>query len=267
MQEVARLESLCRVLRRVADEEIMPRFRKGSASLKADGTLLTEADLAAQRALARLLPEIAPYPVLGEEMAEHEQQALWRAGRDGLWVVDPVDGTTNFAHGMPYFAVAAALMRDGRPVLGAIYAPVFDECFAAAAGGGAWLNGRRVRLEKTLPLAEAVAVVESKRLPKALAARIATRPPVHAVRNWGASTMDWCNMAAGRADVMLHGAQKLWDYAAGVLILLEAGGRVVAIETDDYWALDPWQRSVVAARDDALLAEWKRWVRAVDQLG
>lgn len=267
MQDLARLESLCQALRCVADEEIMPRFRKVSASLKEDGTLLTEADLAAQRALARLLPGIAPYPVLGEEMTELEQQALWAASSDGLWVVDPVDGTTNFAHGMPYFAVAAALMRDGRPVLGAIYAPVFDECFAAAAGGGAWLNGERMMLEKTLSLAEAVAVVEPKRLPKTLAASIATKPPVHAVRNFGASTIDWCSMAAGRADVMLHGAQKLWDYAAGVLILQEAGGRIAAIEADDYWALDPWQRSVVAARDETLLTEWKRWVRAVDRPG
>ena len=150
MQDLARLESLCQALRCVADEEIMPRFRKVSASLKEDGTLLTEADLAAQRALARLLPGIAPYPVLGEEMTELEQQALWAASPDGLWVVDPVDGTTNFAHGMPYFAVAAAfpLVRGfavGRTIFGEV-ARVWMRGEISDADAIAAMAGRYARL-------------------------------------------------------------------------------------------------------------------------
>lgn len=255
------LEPLCQVLRQVANEEVMPRFRQVAASIKSDGTQVTEADLAAQRALSRLLPKVAPYPVLGEEMSEAEQQSLWDANPDGLWVVDPVDGTTNFARGMPYFAIAAALMHQGRPVLGAIYAPVFDECFSAAVGHGAWLNGMRLHSGETPPLEQAVAVIEPKRLSKILATRVVTESPVHAVRNFGASTIDWCWLASGRADVMLHGAQKLWDYSAGVLILQEAGGQVTALEADDYWSLDPWQRSVIAVRNPALFLAWRDWAR------
>ncbi|WP_255587933.1 inositol monophosphatase family protein [Deefgea piscis] len=257
------LLALCAIAREVAATEIMPRYQKVVAEIKHDGSLFTEADLAAQSALQRLLPGLLDYPVLGEEMTQAEQEQLWAAHADGLWVVDPIDGTTNFAHGLPNFAVSIALMRQHRPVLAVVYVPVLDECFAAEAACGAWLNHERLpRVRDERPLSGAIASVETKWLSGHLATRIVTLNPYHSHRNFGASTIDWCWLAAGRTDVMLHGAQKLWDYAAGVLILLESGGQVGSIFHDDYWQENPWHRSAVAARTPSLYTAWQVWVQA-----
>jgi len=114
------------VLYQAAQEEVMPRFRRVAVTRKPDGSFLTEADLACQQALQRLLPALVDCPVLGEEMTSQEQEALWRDHADALWVVDPIDGTTNFAHGMPVFSISAALLRQGQPVLAATLLPALD---------------------------------------------------------------------------------------------------------------------------------------------
>ncbi|WP_255987973.1 inositol monophosphatase family protein [Chitinolyticbacter albus] len=264
MSDLATLARLADIARRVAAEEVMPRFLCVAREKKHDGTLFTEADLASQRALARLLPELVPCPVLGEEMSEAEQQALWDANPDGLWVVDPIDGTTNFVHGLPYFAISIALMRRGRSVLGVVYLPVMDECFSAAAGHGAWLDGQPLPLaSEEIALSDAVAIVEPKWLGGHLPTRAVTVAPFASLRNFGASTIDWCYLAAGRIDVVLHGAQKLWDYAAGALIAEEAGCRFATLSSDDYWGHHPvWSRSVIAGRTPTLFEAWKAWARA-----
>ena len=262
MNDFGLLQSLQETARAVAHTEILPRFRHVTAVQKSDGGLLTDADMAAQQALVTMLPKLAPYPVLGEEMAAVDQQLLWRENQAGLWVVDPIDGTTNFARGLPCFSISIALMRAGRPVLGVIYAPVLNECFSAASGHGAWCNDEKLPASNNVPLSMAVAAIESKRLPASLVQNLVSDRPVHSVRNFGAATLDWCWLAAGRADVMLHGAQKLWDFAAGALILQEAGGYLATLESDDFWAADPWQRSVIAARTSALFAPWVSWVNA-----
>ncbi|UXY15724.1 inositol monophosphatase [Chitiniphilus purpureus] len=257
------LTRLCRIARQVAADEIMPRFLSVTIEKKHDGTLFTEADLATQRALTRLLPELVPCPVLGEEMSEAHQQALWQENPDGLWVVDPIDGTTNFAHGLPYFAVSIALMRQGRPVLGVVYLPVLQECFAAAAGQGAWMNDVPLPfVTEEVAMADAVAIVEPKWLGGHLPTRVATVAPFGSFRNFGASTVDWCYLAAGRVDLLLHGSQKLWDYAAGALIAAEAGCHYATLSSDDYWSHRVWGRSLVAARTAALFESWKAWARA-----
>lgn len=261
MSDMALLPALREVARKVARTEIMPRFASVVAQRKADGSLLTEADLAAQQALVHALPQLAAFPVLGEEMSRQEQEKLWRDSASGLWVVDPIDGTTNFARGLPCFSVSIALMRQGRPVLGVVYAPMLDECYSAVAGEGAWLNEDRLSCRADVPMAHAVASIETKRLPAGLAAYVVTDPPFRSMRNFGAATLDWCWLAAGRVDVMLYGAQKLWDFAAGALILQEAGGLVATLEQPDFWLADPWQRSVVAARTPALFAPWREWLR------
>lgn len=262
MNDFALLLPLQDVARRVAREEVLPRFRHVTAVQKSDGGLLTEADVAAQQALAVILPGLAPYPVLGEEMTSDEQQALWRDNQAGLWVVDPIDGTTNFARGLPCFSISIALMRAGRPVLGVVYAPVLNECFSAAAGHGAWCNEARLHMSNEMPLSMAVAAVDSKRLPASMAQYLVSERPVHSVRNFGSSTLDWCWLATGSVDVMLHGGQKLWDFAAGALILQEAGGCLTTLEGEDFWAAEPWQRSVIAARSPELFLAWKSWVKS-----
>ena len=100
-----------------------------------------------------------------------------------------------------------------------------------------------------------------KRLNKKLAARISTTPPYSSQRNFGASALDWCFTAAGRFDLSLHGGQNLWDYAAGSLILEEAGGRMCGLDLDDFWKQPLWERSVIAALDPNLFLQWRNWVR------
>ncbi|GLS02905.1 phosphatase [Chitiniphilus shinanonensis] len=263
MPDLEKLDRLCAIARRVAHEEVMPRFLSVRTERKQDGSLFTEADLATQLALARLLYELEPFPMLGEEMEEDRQQKLWDENMSGLWVVDPIDGTTNFVHGLPHFAVSIALMRCGRPVMGVVYLPVMDECFYALSGYGAWMNGTRLPLvQGDTQMAEAVAIVEPKWLSGRLPSRVTTVPPFGSLRNFGASTIDWCYLAAGRVDLMLHGAQKLWDYAAGALIAEEAGCLYAALTSDDYWHHHIWARSVVAARTPSLFRAWKTWARA-----
>ncbi|MDK2125020.1 inositol monophosphatase family protein [Parachitinimonas caeni] len=256
------LDQVIAAVREVAQTEVMPRFLRVGSSRKDDGTLFTEADVQTQRALTELLPKIVPVPVLGEEMSEEEQETLWANHQDGLWVVDPIDGTTNFVHGLPYFAISVALMRQGRPVLGVIYNPVADEVFCAEVGEGAHMNGLRLPLKKHVPaMPDAIAGVEVKWLGGRLPMRLASVAPFGSQRNLGASTLDWCYLAAGRFDLYIHGGQRLWDYAAGSLILLEAGGAIAGLFQDDYWSDHVWKRSVVAASNPVLFEQWRKWVR------
>ncbi len=259
----AMLKAVIAAVKLVAAEEIMPRYMKVALKHKDDGSLCTDADLAAQEALTRKLQAIQNVPVVGEEMSEQEQVAHWADGAQGVWCIDPLDGTTNFVHGLPYFGVSVALIREGRSVLGVVYDPVAKETFAAEAGRGAFLNGTKLLARQpSKQLADALAMVDMKRLGKELASKLVTRPPYSSQRNFGASTLDWCYTAAGRYDVYLHGGQKFWDYAAGSLVLQEAGGSACSLEHDDFNTADIWHRSVIAALDPDLFLQWKNWLRA-----
>ena len=260
------LEQVIAVVKEVAQEEIMPRYMQVVRQLKADGSLYTEADLIAQDALLDKLYRIYPVAVMGEEMTDQQQHAQWEAGDGGLWSVDPIDGTSNFFNGLPFFGISVALMRKGRSVLGVIYNPVTKELFYAEKGKGAYLNGMPLPLRKRQThLRTAIANVDLKRLDPKLAEKIATYPPYASQRNYGACALEWCYTAAGYFDLYLHGGQKPWDYAAGSLILEEAGGFMCGFDQDDYWAGSPWRRSVIAALDPVLFAQWRDWVRAHHQ--
>lgn len=258
-------EALAKVIalvREVARAEIIPRYLRVAHTHKNDGSLFTEADEATQKALVSALPDIIQSPVLGEEMTEAEQRAAWAQGDDGLWCIDPIDGTSNFVAGIPYFAVSIAWMKNGRRELGVVYDPVANECFYAARGGGAFLDGEPLPIRTPVSdLRRAMAGIEPKRLPKSLIARLVAEPPYASLRNFGASALDWCYTAAGRFDIYVHGKQKLWDYAAGALILEEAGGRLACLE-GAFDEGDIWERSVVASAKPALFEQWQDWLAA-----
>ena len=257
------LDAVIAVVRDVAAREIMPRYQKVAHSLKADGSLLTEADVASQAALGEQLRALFDVPVLAEEMTAQHQAEQWLRGESGLWCVDPIDGTSNFVNGLPFFAVSVALLQSGRPVLGVVLDPVAGEVFSAARGEGAFVNGVRLPIKTYVPaFANAMAAIDFKRVDTELAHWLATAPPFMSQRSYGASTLEWCYTAAGRFDLYLHGGQKLWDYAAGALILAEAGGHCASLGQDDFWAAPLWQRSVVAALDQGLFETWKAWLRA-----
>jgi myo-inositol-1(or 4)-monophosphatase len=250
-------------VREVAHAEVMPRFREVGRRRKADGSIVTEADLAAQRALAVRLASIAPVPLVGEEMTQAERDAALAGNSGSFWCVDPVDGTSNFANGIPFFAISVALFASGRPALGVVYNPANGELFHATRGGGAWLGDERLPLRPGASLlGEAVAGADLKRLPPSLAAALAARPPCHSQRNFGASALEWCYLAAGRLDAYVHGNQQPWDYAAGSLVLEEAGGSCATFNTEDLWDGPFGARAVIASLDRDAFTAWKEWVRA-----
>lgn len=256
------IQSVIQAVKTVAQQEVMPRYLKVAHQRKIDGSVFTEADIVAQTALISALGAICDCPVLGEEMTVEQQEALWRAGEDGLWCIDPIDGTSNFVNGLPYFAISVALMRGGRSVLGVVYDPVADEMFWAERGKGAYLNGEPLPIKERAPeLRHAMAAIDFKRIQPHLAQQLVASPPFASQRNFGASTLDWCYVAAGRFNLYLHGGQKLWDYAAGSLILMEAGGSMCTLDEDDFEAGDLWQRSVIAALNPDLFGAWKEWIR------
>ncbi len=241
-----------------ARAEIMPRFLQVQRTHKADGSVLTEADLAMQRALqAALAADWPEFGFLGEEMTP-EAQARAFAHPVGIWCLDPLDGTGNFASGMPLFSVSLALLVAGQPALGVVYDPARDELFTAKAGGGAFCNGQPLRLTPSgLNLNQALAVVDFKRLTLPLRIKVCTQSLYRSQRNLGTCALEWCWLAAGRFQVYLHGGQNLWDYAAGCLILAEAGGYAQTLEGTPFNRLPLTPASVIAAGDAALFAAWQ----------
>ena len=228
---------------------------------KADGSVVTATDTAIQERVGTLLAERWPqYGFLGEEMeAEAQWQALTAA--EGLWCLDPLDGTSNYAAGVPYYAVSLALLVGGKAELGVVYDPTRGECFTARRGRGAWLNGRALSgPTRSVALERAVAMVDFKRLDRDLTLRLTTQPPYHSQRNFGAVALDWCWLAAGRGDLYLHGGQFLWDYAAAELVFAEAGGRARTLQGEPVASGGLGRRSVAAALDPALFDEWCDWL-------
>jgi myo-inositol-1(or 4)-monophosphatase len=255
------LAQVIALVRDVARSEVTPRYLKVAHSRKADGSLFTVADAATQQALESALTDIIACPVLGEEMTEVEQHTAWAAGGNGLWCIDPIDGTSNFVAGIPYFAISVAYLENTRRKLGVVYDPVAGECFYAERGKGAFLDGVPLPIRTpALELRRAMAGIEPKRLPKPLIARLVAEPPYASLRNLGASALDWCYVAAGRFDIYVHGNQKLWDYAAGALILEEAGGKLSCLE-GEFDDGPVWERSVIASASPELFGHWQAWLR------
>lgn len=262
-QRLARARALESLVRDIARDEILPRYLKSARNRKADGSLFTEADIESQRRFSEALPEFLPGNVLGEEMTPAEQGELWNEGARGLWCIDPIDGTTNFANGIPLFAVSIAYLIDHEPVIGVVYNPITDESFYAARGAGAFLNGTELPLRASASsLRDAVAGVDFKRISHHLGDELAVRPPYYSQRNFGSSALEWCYVAAGRLDVYIHGGQMLWDYAAGRLILEEAGGSYSSLGGTPLTAGPAIKRSVIAAASPALFEQWRTWLHA-----
>ena len=252
------LSTLHNSIRKAATEELLPRFNAVETAYKADGSIVTQADHAMQdRLQAQLAQHFPEYGLLGEEMTGEEQLAQLRDSTSGLWVLDPLDGTSNFAIGIPYFAVSLALIEAGRVSLGIVYDPCRDEYFHAIRDTGAWLNGQPLGSRgPASPLSRGIAIVDYKRLPADLATRLAATPPYSSQRSFGSVALDFCWLAAGRAHVYLHGSHNLWDYAAGLTILREAGGHSITLEGEREPPLSLQKRSTAAALDEDLFREW-----------
>lgn len=202
--------------------------------------LVTEADLAAEAAIIASLDEDTPGTnILAEESAGHNLKPS--AGK--VWVVDPLDGTTNFAHGFPVFAVSVALLVDGIPVIGVIYSPMLDELFCGVRGTGAWCNGEPIQVTDTGFLIESLVgagipyELESV-LPGIIKQLQAIIPKVRDIRRSGSAALDLAYVACGRLDAFYEIDLCPWDTAAGWLLVEEAGGTVTDFSGNTYSAFD-----------------------------
>jgi len=201
-------------------------------SKKGSIDLVTEVDLAVERMVRALIAERHPgHDVLGEELGGPPEGDRSRF----CWICDPLDGTTNFAHGLPLFCSTIALEVDGELRVGAVYDPTRDELFTATRGGGAFLNGARIAVSRADALINALlvtgfpyAVQQKLEDLVGLFARFLAR--ARAVRRLGSAALDMCYVAAGRLDGFWEEGLNAWDIAGGVLIIEEAGGRVTDLD-------------------------------------
>ncbi|MDD2464092.1 MAG: inositol monophosphatase family protein [Desulfobulbus sp.] len=190
--------------------------------------LVTETDLAAEAMILKSLAKETPHiPVIAEESA----QSLSGRSAPCYWVVDPLDGTTNFAHGVPHFAVSIALMEDDKPCVGAIYHPMLDELYCASRNGGAWLNEQKIRVTQTDALIRALVATGfpyniDQTLPEVIGQLQRILPMVRDIRRAGAAALDLAYVACGRLDGFYEINLQPWDTAAGWLLVEEAGGQL-----------------------------------------
>ncbi|MCY4274241.1 MAG: inositol monophosphatase, partial [Gammaproteobacteria bacterium] len=202
------------------------------------------------------------YGFVGEEMHYDEQNAVIHDSNEGYWVLDPLDGTTNYASGFLVYGVSLALVIDGQSQLAVVYDPIRDECFSAIRSQGAYLNGQRLNCLVDIPLSNCVANIDYKRLTEDLSAQLVRCPPYRSQRNLGSSVLEWCWLATGRFQLYLHGGQKLWDFAAGYLILLESGGQATSLSGQALDCDKLRKRAIVAAINGDLLVQWESWIKS-----
>lgn len=207
----------------IREHNLRPRVIRHKSSLK---DLVTETDGAVETLLRKRLGELAPEAsFLGEEGSPE-------VGLDGLvWVVDPLDGTTNFAHGVPFVATSVALCLDGEPMLGLVNLPLLGELYTAAKGQGAQRNGQAIQVSEARTLDAALVATGFPYRIKEHKAKILRQlslamPATQGVRRAGAAALDLAFVACGRYDGFFEFALNPWDTAAGVLLVQEAGGRV-----------------------------------------
>jgi len=204
-------------------------------SRKGPADFVTRADLKAEETLFAELTKARPgYGFLGEERGFIEG-----TDKTHRWIVDPIDGTLNFMHGMPHFAISVGLEREGQLIAGIVYNPVRDELFWAEKGRGAWLNARRLRVSARRTLAEGVIATGIPFLGKPGHAQFLKElhqiaGKTAGVRRFGSAALDLAWVAAGRFDAFWDRDLKLWDIAAGVVLVREAGGLCQEIDGADF---------------------------------
>ncbi len=235
MQSTANLNLMIKAARR-AGRSLVKDFREVEnlqVSVKGAGDFVSKADIGAEKIIKDDLMGARPtYGWLAEEGGEDEGQDPTRR-----WIVDPLDGTTNFLHGLPHWAVSIALEHKGEIVAGVVFDPAKDEMFFAEKGTGAWMNESRLRVSGRHRMIESIFATGlpfggRADLPETLKDLGRLLPVCAGVRRWGAASLDLAYVASGRYDGFWERRLKPWDVAAGMLIVKEAGGLVEAIRPE-----------------------------------
>ena len=260
MQGSANLALMIKAARR-AGRSLVKDFREVEnlqASTKGPGDFVSRADTAAEAILREELMTARPnYGWLGEESGETPGTDPTRR-----WLVDPLDGTTNFLHGLPHWAISIALEFKGEIVAGVVYDPAKDELFYAEKGLGAFLNDRRLRVSGRGRMIEAVFATGipfagRPALPATLQDLARLMPTCAGVRRWGAAALDLAYVAAGRFDGFWERGLQPWDVAAGAILVREAGGFVQAIREGE----SPIESGAILAGNSALFDPFAAIIR------
>jgi myo-inositol-1(or 4)-monophosphatase len=221
-------------------------------SVKGPGNFVTAADRRAEEILHTELSAARPgYGFVGEEGGRREGP-----DQTHTWIVDPLDGTSNFLHGIPQFAISIGLEREGTMVAGLVYNPISDELFTAERGKGAFLNNQRLRVAARRRLGDAIVACGLPHLGRGdleLANRelAAVQPKVAGLRRFGAAALDLAWVAAGRFDAFWERQLSPWDIAAGVILVREAGGFVSELAGGD----TPWVSGDIIAGNEVMHRE------------
>ncbi len=230
---------------RIAGQYQKSRFASTLAiEMKGDKDLVTEVDKESERLIVEhLLSRFPGHDIIAEE------GAYLHAGSPCRWIIDPVDGTTNYAHGYPWFCSSIALEVEGELVVGVIYNPIYDELFTALKGEGAYLNGNRLSVSTRMPLSNSLLGTgfpyDCATDPANNFANFITfQKSARGIRRAGAAALDLAYVAAGRLDGFWELKLKAWDVAAGVLMIREAGGVVTTFDGSTY---DVFNDKIVAS--------------------
>lgn len=232
---------------------------------KAPKDLVTDADIAAQQCIeSRVMAAFPTHHFLGEESALFGADPSANSNKEWLWVVDPLDGTVNYVHRMPNFAVSIALMHAGKTVLGVVFDPTANELYTATHGQGALVNGRKLqcsrceRLNSALVAASFPPQVQKDSVEVAQFIEVLVRS--QSVRRLGSAALNLCYIAQGRLDAYWAGVLKVWDIAAGALIATEAGA---TLTKQDRSPFDPWNGDLLAAGSEMLSRELSDCLKSV----
>ena len=247
---------------RKAGRSLVKDFREVEnlqVSMKGAGDFVSRADIAAEEILKQELMGARPtYGWLGEEGGGEEGQDPTRR-----WIVDPLDGTTNFLHGLPHWAISIGLEHKGQIVAGVVFDAAKDEMFFAEKGAGAWMNDTRLRVSGRSRMIESIFATGipfagRADLPETLQDLARLMPACAGVRRWGAASLDLAYVAAGRYDGYWERRLKPWDLAAGLIIVREAGGFAHTIDENG----DVVEDGNVIAANEAIFDSFAKVIRS-----
>lgn len=268
------IDRLASILRRAAQEEIMPRFRRlddGMIQTKTGAfDLVTEADTNAERVITAAIRDHSPDTlVIGEEAVAANPALLTSSLEDRVTIyVDPVDGTANFAGGLPLFAVMAAVVQNGEPVAGVIYDPMGDDFLMAEKGCGAWLvfpDGRRIRQKfaDAVPLAEMGGLASTSYMPAEFRSKVmGNMAKVKMSASYRCAGHEYRFAAGGNVHFLAYNKLMPWDHVGGALIMREAGAHVAKFDGSAYRPTD-LGGGLLIAPDQASWDELRREVFTV----
>ncbi|RZO90483.1 MAG: inositol monophosphatase [alpha proteobacterium HIMB114] len=223
--EINVLEKICDKVSKVIIRDF-GEVEKLQVSRKGPGDFVTKTDKKVEKIIIEELEKARPkYGFIAEESGERKNESEFN------WVIDPIDGTSNFMHGIPHFAISIALEKNGEVISGIVCDPIKNETFYAEKGRGAYLNNRRIRVSSRKSLDEVIGLYGCPPMIKIDGNKFFDQikkasSQIHKLRNYGSAALDFTYVAAGRADFAWYDHLNYWDYAAGKIILLEAGGTI-----------------------------------------